>query len=154
MKFQIELLKEEDIDHVIAMCGKIFEEHDTVASDSLMLECFIQMDVSYKAVLDGEIIGCYLMSEDSFCWGEDYTIYEDLKPYFGKEGIHGVALALMPEFRGRGYGRALLDLPRKMDYDFVWGGNVKSLNNIDDWIRYGRRVIGENEVCYITLMDF
>jgi GNAT superfamily N-acetyltransferase len=153
MDFSIELLEVEDLDHVMAMLGKIFEGHDTMASDPIMTELHTQLDVSYKAVMNGEIIGCYLMNEDSIYCDEDCIISEDLTPYNRKDGIHGVAIALRPEFRGRGYGRKLLELPRKMGYEYVWGFNAKNLDNIDAWIRYGRRIIGESETCYITLMD-
>lgn len=153
MDLNIELIRQEDIAPIIIMCAEIFDGHDTMARDPLMMEFLTQLDVSYKAVLGDELIGCYLMNEDTPYWDERYTVYEDLKPYRDKWGIHGLVLALRPEFRGRGYGRALMDLPRQMEYDYVWGYNGKSLDNIDRWMHYGRRIIAESEDCYITLMD-
>lgn len=153
--FKIELLQEEDLDYVISMCGDIFSEHDTMASDPLKMEFFTQLNVSYKAILNGEIIGCYLMNEDAVInVREDFIISEDISPYKSRKGIHGVVLALKPEFHGNGYGRKLRDTPRILgSYDYIWGYHVKSLGNIDNWLRYGRRIIGENDACWVTLMD-
>lgn len=153
--FKIELLQEEDLDYVISMCEAIFREHDTMASDPLKMEFFTQLNVSYKALLNGEIIGCYLMNEDPVIHEhEGFVINVDISPYDEKKGIHGVVLALKPEFRGKGYGRRLRDIPRTLGrYDYVWGYNVKSLGNIDNWLKYGRRIIGESDACYVTLMD-
>lgn len=153
--FKIELLQEEDLDYVISMCEDIFREHDTMASDPLKMEFFTQLNVSYKALLNGKIIGCYLMNEDPVSnVREDFIISEDISTYNNRKGIHGVVLALKPEFHGNGYGRRLRDTPRIFGrYDYVWGYNVKSLGNIDNWLRYGRRIIGENDTCWVTLMD-
>ena len=102
---KIELLQEEDLDYVISMCEAIFREHDTMASDPLKMEFFTQLNVSYKALLNGEIIGCYLMNEDPVInEHEGFVINVDISPYDEKKGIHGVVSPLNPNFGERGMG--------------------------------------------------
>lgn len=152
--FRIEHLQENDLDYVIHMCDDIFRGLDTMASDPPKVAFFTQISVSYKALLDEEIIGCYLLNEDKIYKRDNFILYEDISPYYEKKSIHGVVLALRPEYHGRGFGKQLRDMPRTIgNYDYIWGFHVKSLNNIDNWTRYGRRVVGENEDNYMTLMD-
>jgi len=151
--FRIEPVQDKDMDCILAMCKEIFKEHKSIASDLLMLEFFTDISISRKALLNDKIIGCYLFNEDTiYC--DNRVIFEDLGPYKNKKALLGLALALMPDYRGKGYGKQLRDLPKTMrNYDYVWGMQLKSLNNIDNWIRYGRRIVAEGESSYVTLMD-
>lgn len=40
-----------------------------------------------------------------------------------------------------------------MGYDYIWGQHFKTLYNIDNWKKFGRRVVAETEDIYVTLMD-
>lgn len=154
INFKIEPVAEEDMDEIALLCKEVFKEHETMASDPFWVHYYTQLSVSYKAVLDSKIIGCYLMNECPVFSPDDFILYEDIKSYSQKNGIQGVILALKSEYRGRGFGRQLRDMPLVSGkYDYCWGFHVKSLNNLGQWIRYGRRLIGEIESAYMTLMD-
>ena len=105
------------------------------------------------------MIGCYLLNEEPVYeepvyQDEKFEIFEDLSSYNKKRSVHGVALALLPEFRGIGYGRLLCAFPcQPYKYDYIWGYHEKTLNNIAEWEKFGRRIVGESKECYVTLMD-
>jgi hypothetical protein len=63
--------------------------------------------------------------------------YEDLR------GIEGVALAVDRRHRGRGAGRMLREYSLTMDFDYIWGMQFKSLNNLQNWTKSGRELIYE-----------
>ena len=112
-------------------------------------------NISKKCVLNGVIIGCYLFNEQPVssmldrckCAVEDYSKYED------KRGVQGLGLALLPDYRGTGIGKEMRNIPLKMGYNYIWGRHSKGLHNVTQWTKFGRRIIGENEHEYITIMD-
>lgn len=152
--FRIERLEDGDVGLAVQLCDDVFREHDTIASDHIKMEFCTQTEVSCKAVLNGRMIGCYLLNEDSVYLRDDFTMYEDVSAYYEKRSIHGLAIALHAEYRGLGYGKLLRAFPcRPEKYDYVWGFHVKSLNNIAEWTRFGRRIVGESPECFMTIMD-
>jgi hypothetical protein len=109
--------------------------------------------ISKKAVLDGKIIGCYLLNDDSVpSNGMNYL--ENLDPYGTRRGLQGVALGILKEYRGLSYGRQLRDSALSLNgFDYIWGFQGKRLENLDNWLACGRRLVGETEDAYVTLMD-
>jgi hypothetical protein len=77
----------------------------------------------------GKVIAAYLIKEEA----------ADFLPYTNLRGIHGQALVLSNEERGQGLGSMLRRMPAKLDYDYVWGMQLKSLGNINEWLK--RRVL-------------
>ena len=59
----------------------------------------------------------------------------------------------MPEYRDLGIGKKLRDYPLQLNFDYIWGQHLKGLQNIDNWTKFGRRIINNNGDLYITLMD-
>lgn len=151
--FSIEPIEKDDIDPVIEMCVKLFSEAVKIPYSPDFFWFCTDFSISKKAVLNDEIIGCYLFNKDHI---NTYQMdrLEDLEPYKNKKCLQGVALGILKEYRGLSYGRQLRDSALLMnEYDFIWGFQVKTLNNLDNWLRFGRRKVGEIEGAHVTLMD-
>jgi GNAT superfamily N-acetyltransferase len=102
----------------------------------------------YVATDHDKIIGGYLISMDGLGPGNEKEL--ELKG----PGAQGVILFLLPEYRGRGIGRELRELPRKLGLSYIYGCHYRELGNLKNWTDYGREVIGENEMVYYTLMRY
>ena len=152
-EFSVEPILEMDIYPICKMCVELFSE----ATGNVYTEEFFafmsDFSISRKAVLNGKIIGCYLLNDDSIL-SYNFSSIEDLSNYHYQEGLQGVALGILKEYRGLSFGRKLRDSALMLPHiDYIWGFNVKILNNLENWKRYGRRQVGENESSYVTLMD-
>jgi hypothetical protein len=135
------------------MCVELFSE----AVNCTYLEGFFyfmsDFSISWKAVLNGKTIGCYLLNEESIT-SYDFNSLENLSSYRDKKSLQGVALGILKEYRGYSYGRQLRDSALSLSgYDYIWGFNARILNNLPNWLQYGRRLVGETESSYVTLMD-
>jgi hypothetical protein len=82
------------------------------------------------------ILGVYLL-RDAKLSGK----YPASEKYRGLRGLEGVALAVDKSHRNRGAGRLLREYSLTMDYDYIWGMQFRSLNNLDNWIKSGRELI-------------
>jgi hypothetical protein len=111
--------------------------------------------------LDGDIVGVYLLNEKSI---NDFIseIDKGLVSDFPKEqtriyitdklsdnGIQGIALCVLNEYKDRGYGKMLKDYVDNLGYDYVWGVQDKELKNIDFWKRT-RKVFAESDTRWAT----
>lgn len=110
---------------------------------------------SWVAVHNGEVVGGYFIGHRQI--GDFFPTREESKLYKEKVGIEGVALFVLPAYRAYGVGRVLRDIPKYMDADYVWGQHFDCLNNIANWVKYGRRVLfggaqGKGG-SHVTLMD-
>ena len=151
--FSIETIEENDIDYIIDFSVKLFSEAANYDYSGLYFYCMTDFSISKKAVLDGKIIGCYLLNDESF---HSYKMnrFENLDRYDTRRGLQGVALGILKEYRGLSYGRQLRDSALSLsEYEYIWGFQGKILNNLDNWIGYGRRLVAETEDAYVTLMD-
>lgn len=100
-------------------------------------------------LLDSEnnIKGIYLLGDqqvDSLVKTEQY---KNLK------GVEGVVLAVDDSLRGQGWGTKLKDYPKTMGYDYIWGQQLKTLNNLEDWLKR-RILVAETKSVYITLEKY
>ncbi len=111
------------------------------------------LNKSYVALNEqGNVIGAMLLGDNQVTdfmkkGTKDYKKYSKLK------GIEGVALCVDLKYRNQRIGDKLRRLPLTLDYDYIWGQQLKSLNNINNWIKFGRRIVYENDSLYVTLMD-
>ena len=145
----------EDKEAIFEICIVCFSEVDSPEGIRSFLGSETDWSISKKCVLGDKVIGCYLFNTQPVsemldvcgCAKEDYTKYEGLR------GLQGLGLALLPEYRGSGIGKMMRDIPLKMDVDYIWGRHLKGLHNISSWVKFGRRIIGENEEEYVTIMD-
>ena len=69
------------------------------------------------------------------------------------KGVEGVLLVIDESIRNLGYGNKLKDFPKSLNVDYVWGEQLKELNNLDDWLKR-RILIAETEHVYITAEFF
>lgn len=105
---------------------------------------------SLSAILvdeDDKLLGAYLLGDlqvDSIIETEDY---KELN------GVEGVLLAVDESIRGQGWGTKLKDYPNILGFDYIWGQQLKTLNNLKDWLK--RRVlVGETDSVYVTLEKY
>jgi len=110
---------------------------------------FADSDISCMLLNDqDEIVGVYLLDS---C--------EESNSFFGKEkyngliGAEGMLLFIEEEYRGKGWGNKLKDMPKELGFDFVWGRQSKRLNNLHHWLKR-RELILEDVNEYITAQIF
>jgi hypothetical protein len=150
--FSIVPIVEQDMPEIIKMLESVPQHNQNVIN---YIKHQVDLPISVKAVdSTGKILGVYLLGENSIT----NTIYpkldvkEDLMPYADKNGLEGVALFVLPEYRALGVGHALKDYAQKLNYDYMWGYHLKSFNNLPDWLKR-RRLVAEDPSVYITLRD-
>lgn len=100
-------------------------------------------------ILDDEdkIKGLYLLGNNQL-----YSFWSNEK-YDGLKGIEGVLLVVDKEIRGQGWGNILKEYPKTLEVDYIWGQQLKTLNNIGDWLKR-REILFETTTTYITAEIF
>lgn len=143
---------------VLELCQESFA--DVMEPEYLQeyLDSIVDWHISIMAIINDKVVGCYLFNEESinkFFKQGFYmkSLIDDIDKYQNLRGIQGVALVVSPDYRGFGIGKKLREFPKSMDFDYIWGVQLKSLENISDWLKYGRRLIAETPNEFITLMD-
>lgn len=90
-----------------------------------------------------EILGVYLLGDTQL---KSILLTDD---YNNLKGVEGVLLAVDTSIRGKGWGNKLKDYPNILGFDYIWGQQFKTLNNLDDWLKR-RQLIAVTNDCYIT----
>lgn len=105
-------------------------------------------DISAKLVDENnKLMGLYLLGNQQVG-----SIIKD-EHYYKLKGVEGVALAVDESIRGLGWGNKLKDYPKTLGFDYIWGQQLKTLKNLDNWLK--RRVlIGETGGVYVTLEEY
>jgi hypothetical protein len=105
-------------------------------------------DISAKLVDENDkLMGLYLIGNQQVG-----SIIKDVT-YTKLKGVEGVVLAVDESIRGLGWGDKLKDYPKTLGVDYIWGQQLKTLKNLDSWLK--RRVlVGETAGVYITLEEF
>lgn len=137
-------IPDEYIDRIINWSYDYFKDH-------IYVEDFIKTIIdatNFKLSLiiideNDKILGVYLLGDKNLNLGK----YKDLK------GLEGVLLAVDESIRGQGWGNKLKDYPKQLGYDYIWGQQLKSLNNLNDWLKR-RKLVAITEYCFITLEEF
>ena len=92
-------------------------------------------------------IGSIIKSSYKKNWKENLEIYKD------KKGLEGAFLCISKEYQKMGAGTFIVNyLKTLIEFDYIWGGQYKSLNNIGFWLK-SRRIVDEHDDGYKTLMD-
>lgn len=141
-----------DIPEVLDVCAEVFSKVMSPEGVRGYIKGTADWNISVKAVYQGKIVGCYILNRDPVtrkqgCSSEDLSRYKDLK------GVQGIGLAVLPEYRDLGIGKKLREYPLHEGYDYIWGLHMKGLHNIDNWTRFGRRIICDTGSMFATLMD-
>jgi GNAT superfamily N-acetyltransferase len=140
----IEKIMEKDKEEVLHIVSNIFSEMTEMSYDECKeyTEESTDWDKSVKLVLNDKIIGCYIVAD------------KQLEEMPDKKGIEGIGLCILPEYRGKGYGELLKDwletYAKENDYDFIFGQHLKSLQNLDPWLKR-RELYNEDEDTYYTI---
>jgi len=100
--------------------------------------------------INGEVAGFYFLKENPIPEIRNSEVYDMLKDM---RGIEGVGLGIFEKYKGLGLGKKLIEYPQSMGYDYIWGYQLKSLENIDDWLKR-RKIYAEGGGQYITYQIF
>ncbi len=154
---KIESITSKDIPIIRDMAINQFENNLVTSEILHTLNTDVDWSISKKLVVDDKIIGFFLFNEKNIndIVPPEYAL-EDLSKY-NRPGIEGIMLMVLPEYRGRGLGNCLKDLASTFrgKYDYVFGQQLKNLNNLNDWLKR-RRLVGELPDfggIYVTLAD-
>jgi hypothetical protein len=141
----IENIKSSEIKEVIELCSLVFcnvmSYEDNI---EYLSKCGVDFNKSVKLVLEGEMIGCYLVKPNDIIENEP-------------NGIEGIALAIKPSFRKLGYGEILKDwfeeYTKNNGYRYLWGQHLKGLNNKNEWLKR-REIYHEGKNIFYTIKRF
>ena len=109
----------------------------------------IDSNLSIVAEVDGKVAGFYIIKDANI-------------PLLGKEedemlsklhGIEGVALGIFNEYKEYGIGKEMIEYPKTIGADYIWGLQLKGLGNIDDWLKR-RKLYADVGQMYITYQIF
>ncbi len=158
---KISSILELEKNEVLDICVEVFKNVMPQASVKGYINCSADWDLSVKATFEDKIVGCYILNENQIpipfksirYFNDDDSQWEDLSKYAKLKGIEGIALAVLPEYRDKGIGKALRNYPLTLDYDYIWGQHYESLQNIQHWVKFGRRIVSHYTGLYRTLMD-
>lgn len=91
---------------------------------------------------EDRLIGFYLLEPsgrfinlDLYHLCDETRLNEIMTAIDGKSGVVGTALFLLPEYRGKGIYKDMLNMVSKMGYDYIWGGTFKELEAYPHWIK-------------------
>jgi hypothetical protein len=152
----IERIEEQDKEQILQMCVDIFHGK-TPFSDEMIIsytDAATDWALSKKMAIGDKLIGFYLLAEGSI-----YDIIsqckcqDDVEKFAGKRGIEGIILGIIPEYRGGGLGDRLKNLPKSLGYDYVFGQQFKSLNNLEPWLKR-RELVADCGQVWVTAEIF
>lgn len=135
---KIEKIEKKDISEIIQINKDIFEP---IIGNVSWLEPYLMtatdFNISVKLTLNGQIIGCYMLALKNP--GGSYL--KQFPELASLKGLEGVCLGILPLYKSLGYGKMLLAYAENLNYDYMWGEHLKSLNNIDHWTKRRDKVV-------------
>jgi GNAT superfamily N-acetyltransferase len=140
---KVEKIEKEDIPEIIRISKDIFKT--IIGNVDWMDEYLIEstnFDISVKLTMNGQIIGCYLLNPVNIKGG----YLKQFPELAGLKGLEGVCLGIIPLYKSMGYGKMLLAYAENLNYDYMWGEHLKSLNNIDHWTKRRDKVVDFGEI--------
>jgi len=145
---EIRKMTTEDIPKIYERLQEVYEKTNMSNQKiwDVILEEEPDANFSFVATVGGEIAGFYFISAIPIpqIEGIPYDEFEDTV------GVEGVALGVFPEFKNMGIGKKLIEQSQTtLDADYIWGMQLKSLKNIDDWLKR-RELYYETPTYYIT----
>jgi len=149
---RIEKILPQDLPAVEEILRKAFPQYASWVCD--YVRSLADWGLSGKAVVKGQTVGVYIIGTRQITdvVNPQAEGQEDLSHYQNKQGVEGVALAVLPEFQGQGVGRKLKNAAERLSADYIWGEQLQGLNNLDHWLKR-RRLVRQNPAMNITLQD-
>jgi hypothetical protein len=96
---------------------------------------------------EDDVLGIYLLGNMQLSESVNSDMFDKLN------GVEGVLLLIDESIRSEGWGSKLKDHTRTLGFDYIWGQQYATLNNLDDWLK--RRVlIAQSEEVNITAEFF
>lgn len=109
------------------------------------------MNISFVAIVNDEVAGFYFLGNDQIPEIRNNEIYNKLSTL---KGVEGIGLGVLKKFKNLGIGKKLIEYSQRIpNVDYMWGYQLKSLKNIDDWLKR-RKIYFENDGLYITYQIF
>lgn len=159
----ISTIEENDIPKVVEILYEAFGHIDPKDEIERKLRPRMLNGVSLKISVGGEIIGCYILNPRSireFISDINQNKLKDFKSdnteiYLDSEmsnkGLQGIALAVLPNWRSKGYGDLLKTwYDKDPRFDYIWGVQDKRLQNIDHW-KKTREIFAECPTHFATI---
>jgi GNAT superfamily N-acetyltransferase len=141
-------MNNKDIEIIKANLSKIF--YKTGLSNENIWGMIGEFDSNKSVVVkvNNELAGFYFIGNSQIPpGGKEYDELKNLK------GVEGIALGVLPKFKNQGIGKKLIEYPKTLGIDYIWGYQLKSLQNIDNWLKR-RKIYWENPQIYITYQIF
>lgn len=143
-------ITENDLAQVKAILDVEFERH--LHDSWAYITKNTDWSISFKALDGTKIVGVYALGNNQIA--SEF----DLPDYRERKGVEGVALAVLPEYKGTGVGRQLIEAPRKLGRDYVWGSALRALSNVQHWAKR-RKIVGEKnpgakDNYYVSVEDY
>ena len=137
---KVEKINTIDKPSIIEMVADEFKNVMSVEDSVKYLNKAVDWHISVKLVLNSKIIGCYLFSDTN-----------QLPQYEGKKGVEGIALQILSEYRGMGYGKMLMSYSECLPYDYIHGLHLKGLHNIENWKKRRDIVYDNGDDCWVSV---
>jgi hypothetical protein len=92
----------------------------------------IDVDSSIVIEKNGQLVGFYFLRRNQIPEKFNPEVFKKLKEL---NGVEGVALGVFNEFKNEGIGKHLINYPKTMGFDYIWGYQYESLGNISYWLK-------------------
>jgi len=142
---------DDDFESVFNMLTDVYSKLRGMSAGSIWTvirsQCRGSFGLSVVVEVDGEVGGFYFLTQADLAPKEGTGITDDMI------GIQGVALGVSSKYKNLGIGKRLIEYPQTLGADYVWGYQLKDLENINDWLKR-RRIYSESEGMYITYQIF
>lgn len=136
------------IDEVLEWSYKLFEDKMDKSDFKTYLNYVSNFDLSIMLLDDNDkLFGVYILGNNQITQFTKDALYENLN------GVEGVLLGVDKSIMGNGYGTKLKDYTKTLGFDYVWGQQLKSLNNLTHWLKRRKLVAITGDV-YITAEIF
>lgn len=142
---------DDDFESVFNMLPDVYSKLRGMSAGSIWTvirsQCNKSFGLSVVVEVNGEVGGFYFLTQADLPPREGTGIDEDMV------GIQGVALGVSSKYKNLGIGKKLIEYPQTLGADYVWGYQLKDLENINDWLKR-RKIYSESEGMYITYQIF
>jgi GNAT superfamily N-acetyltransferase len=142
---------DDDFESVFNMLTDVYSKLRGMSAGSIWTvirsQCRGSFGLSVVVEVNGEVGGFYFLSQADLTPKEGTGITDDMI------GIQGVALGVSSKYKNLGIGKRLIEYPQTLGADYVWGYQLKDLENINDWLKR-RKIYSESEGMYITYQIF